>query len=64
MAYYNTEPLGGSNDVVVSVYNNTGEYVGISLLTDINGGCYPTRTEMILFESVWVIRSGVIEIAK
>lgn len=28
MAYYNTEPLGGSNDVVVSVYNNTGEYVG------------------------------------
>ena len=28
MAYYITEPLAGSNDVVVSVYKNTGEYVG------------------------------------
>lgn len=28
MAYYITEPLGGSDDVVVSVYKNTGEYVG------------------------------------
>lgn len=28
MAYYITEPLRGSNDVVVSVYKNTGEYVG------------------------------------
>ena len=28
MAYYITEPLAGSNDIVVSVYKNTGEYVG------------------------------------
>ena len=28
MAYYITEPLGGSDDVVVSVYKNSGEYVG------------------------------------
>lgn len=28
MAYYITEPLRGSSDVVVSVYRNTGEYVG------------------------------------
>lgn len=28
MAFYITEPLSGSNDVVVSVYKNTGEYVG------------------------------------
>lgn len=28
MAYYITEPLAGSDDVVVSVYKNTGEYVG------------------------------------
>lgn len=27
MAYYITEPLGGSDDVVVSVYKNTGESV-------------------------------------
>ena len=28
MAYFITEPLAGSDDVVVSVYKNTGEYVG------------------------------------
>lgn len=28
MAYFITEPLRGSSDVVVSVYRNTGEYVG------------------------------------
>lgn len=28
MAFYITEPLLGSNDVVVSVYKNTGDYVG------------------------------------
>lgn len=28
MAYYITEPLAGSDDVVVSVYKNTGEYAG------------------------------------
>lgn len=28
MAYFITEPLAGSNDIVVSVYKNTGEYVG------------------------------------
>lgn len=27
MAYFITEPLAGSDDVVVSVYKNTGEYV-------------------------------------
>lgn len=28
MAYFITELLRGSSDVVVSVYRNTGEYVG------------------------------------
>jgi hypothetical protein len=28
MAFFITEPLRGSNDVVVSVYKNTGDYVG------------------------------------
>lgn len=28
MAYFITEPLAGSDDVVVSVYKNTGECVG------------------------------------
>lgn len=28
MAYFITEHLRGSSDVVVSVYRNTGEYVG------------------------------------
>ena len=28
MSYFITEPLAGSDDVVVSVYKNTGEYVG------------------------------------
>lgn len=28
MAYFITEPLRGSSDVVVSVYRNTGEYAG------------------------------------
>lgn len=38
--------------------------LGISLLTDINGGCHPTRTEIGLFKIVSAIRSINIEIAR
>ena len=66
MAYYITEPLGGSDDVVVSVYKNTGEYVGNIIVDRYKwrmSSDEETRYSIGQFKAVLFAESGQIGVA-